>query len=145
MRLLPGLAVIGAYWDDINRIFTKVALDEEIQIIQDSLSNLPRFGSGYKRKLLTREDLEPSSNLVGLLFNIAHVMRSHGVSDEHVGYKETVKLLLTRYCDEREADGSTSKPLALQVYPDDDPEFMSIRLTRCCLATMQYVCSATYR
>jgi type I restriction enzyme M protein len=36
-----------------------------------------------------------------------------------------VKLLLARYCDEREAAASEGKPLALQVYPDGDPNFLT--------------------
>ena len=126
MRLLPGMRVMGAYWDDINRVlFTKQIVDEELQISRDSLANLPKFGSTYKHKLLTHKDLQPSPNLVGVLFNIANVMRSHGVNDEHVRYKETVKLLLARYCDEREGSRAPSRPLALQVYPGTDPDFPS--------------------
>lgn len=126
MRQLPGMRVMGAYWDDINRLlFTKQLVADEVQIARDTLSNLPRYGASYKRKLLTHGDLEPSQNLVGVLFNIANVMRSHGINDEHVRYKETVKLLLARYCDEREAARAPSIPIELQVYPGGDPEFLS--------------------
>lgn len=95
MRLLPGMKVMGAYWDDLNRLlFTKHVIGNEVEIFPDTLANLPRYGSSYKRKLLTFQDLSPSHNLVGVLFNIANVMRSHGINDEHARYKETVKLLL---------------------------------------------------
>jgi type I restriction enzyme M protein len=125
MRLLPGMKVMGAYWDDLNRLlFTKHLVSNELEIFQDTLANLPRYGSAYKRKLLTFQDLSPSHNLVGVLFNIANVMRSHGVNDEHTRYRETVKLLLARYCDERESAGARLKPLALQLYSGDDPDFM---------------------
>jgi type I restriction enzyme M protein len=125
MRLLPGMKVMGAYWDDVNRfLFVKQLIDSELEIVRDSLANLPQFGVAYKRKLLKYTDLSPSHNLVGVLFNIANVMRSHGINDEHVRYKETVKLLLARYCDEREAANSSSKSLKMQVYPGDDPEFL---------------------
>jgi len=124
MRLLPGLRVMGAYWDDINRVlFTKHVIDDELRISKDSLSNLPKFGSTYKHKLLSHSDIQPSANLVGVLFNIANVMRSHGINDEHVRYKETVKLLLARYCDEREGSRAPTRPLALQLYPGTDPDF----------------------
>lgn len=131
MRLLPGMRVMGAYWDSVNRLlFVKRLIKDEVRIFQDSLSNLPVWGRAYKRKLLTHADLAGNPNLVGLLFSIANVMRSHGVNDEHVRYKETVKLLLARYCDEREAHATPSKPLALQSHPDSDPDFMA-RITGC--------------
>ena len=125
MRLIPDMKLMGAYWDDVNRLlFVKQILGTDLEIFRDTLSNLPKFGTQYKKKLLTSAELEPSANLVGVLFNIANVMRSHGINDEHVRYKETVKLLLARSCDEREAASSRSKPLALEVYPGPDAEFM---------------------
>ena len=111
-------------------LFAKQIVNDELQIFEDSLANLPVWGAAYRRKLLTYFDLSEKANLVGVLFNIANVMRSHGVNDEHVRYKETVKLLLARYCDERESQGSSCKPLALQVYPEGDPNFLS-RVTAC--------------
>jgi type I restriction enzyme M protein len=126
MRLLPGMKVMGAYWDDVNRLlFVKEIVKDQLRICQDTLSNLPKSGAPYKRKLLAYHDLVPNPNLVGVLFSIANVMRSHGINDEHTRYKESVKLLLARYCDEREAAASEGKPLALQVYPDADPGFLS--------------------
>ena len=130
MRQLRGMRVMGAYWDGENQLlFVKQVVKNELQIFEDSLANLPIWGAAYERKLLTYFDLSEKGNLVGILFNIANVMRSHGVNDEHIRYKETVKLLLARYCDERESQGS-SKPLALQVYPEGDPSFMP-RVTAC--------------
>ena len=52
-------------------------------------------------------------------------MRSHGVNDERQRYKETVKLLLARYVDERKARVSTDKKLGLQVLEGDDASFVS--------------------
>ena len=51
-------------------------------------------------------------------------MRSHGVNDERLRYRETVKLILARYCDEREAVSSKNKCLNLQVLPGGDPQFI---------------------
>jgi type I restriction enzyme M protein len=84
MRLLPGMKVTGAYWDDVNRLlFVKELVQDHLKIRQDTLSNLPKWGEPYKRKLLVYHDLIPNSNLVGVLFSIANVMRSHGINDEH--------------------------------------------------------------
>jgi type I restriction enzyme M protein len=131
MRLLPNMRVIGVYWDSVNRIlFAKQIIKSELRIFQDTLSNLPQWGQVYKRKRLASADLTSNPNLVGLLFSIANIMRSHGINDEHIRYKETVKLILARYCDEREAAASASKTLALQVYPEADPDFME-RVTEC--------------
>ncbi len=130
MRLLPGMRVIGVYWDDINQLlFIKKLVkrddDEHLDIIQDTLANLPIWGSLYKKKPITFDSLTLPENLVAILFNIANIMRSHSVNDEHLRYKETVKLLLARYCDEREAARTSTKELQLQVYEGSDPQFMS--------------------
>lgn len=76
MRLLPGMRVMGAYWDDINQLlFIKKLIevdgDERIEIIQDTLANLPSYGSIYKKKPLTYSSLTSPENLVAVLFNIA--------------------------------------------------------------------------
>jgi type I restriction enzyme M protein len=81
------------------------------------LANLPRFGVFYKATPITLAKLAPPTNLVSLLFGIANIMRSHGVNDESLRYRETVKLILARYCDEREAKLNPFGELALQVLP----------------------------
>lgn len=134
LRQIPSMHVLGAYWDDVNQLlFTKrmVAKDgrEQIDIANDSLANLPSFGTAYQSKPLTFNDLTVPAHLFGVLWNIANVMRSHGISDEHLRYKEIVKLLLARYCDEREAAASPKSPLGLQVYEGQDNGF-STRVRR---------------
>lgn len=129
LRILPGMHVMGVYWDDVNQLlFVKQIIkkngDQHVAVFQDVLANLPRWGLVYKCKPLKFNDLAKSTNLVGMLFDIANVMRSHGINDEHVRYKETVKLILARYCDEREAEGDSERPLSLQVYSGADPTFM---------------------
>ena len=52
-------------------------------------------------------------------------MRSHGVNDEQKRYKETVKLLLARYVDEKKARGSDDKELRLQVLAGEDVRFLT--------------------
>ncbi len=52
-------------------------------------------------------------------------MRSHGVNDEQQRYKETVKLLLARYVDEKKATVSDDKRLELQVLEGIDEGFLS--------------------
>ncbi|MDB5178878.1 MAG: hypothetical protein JWN01_821 [Patescibacteria group bacterium] len=128
MRQLARTDVLGVYWDDINRfLFTKSVKSDKggqiTEVVQDSLANLPKYGTTYKSKAIIFETLTPAENLVGILHGIANAMRSHGVNDEHTRYKETVKLLLARYCDEKEAAQSTSKELKLQVLKGVDPSF----------------------
>ncbi len=130
MRQLPGMNVLGAYWDDVNRIlFVKKLVKkddtETLEIIEDTLANLPSYGSTYQYKLITFDRLTIPEDLVSTLYNIAHIMRSHGVNDEHLRYKESVKLLLARYCDEKAAEKSTPKELSLQVYRGTDPGFIN--------------------
>jgi type I restriction enzyme M protein len=79
-------------------------------------------------KALTYPDLVKGVNLVGILFNLANVMRSHSINEPQLRYKETVKLLLARYCDEKEGMEASDEPLSLQVFLGTDPKFME-RLT----------------
>lgn len=129
MRQLPGMDVMGAYWDDVHRLlFVKQLIkkngDQYVEVISDTLSNLPRFRSTYKAEPLTYADLDRTANIVGVLFDIANAMRSHGVNDEATRYKETVKLLLARYCDEKQGKEYPDESLSLQVYPGTDPKFL---------------------
>jgi len=129
MAQLPGLRVMGAYWDDVTRsLFVKKLANGEqgnfIDIIEDSLEQLPTFGRKYEAKPITTEELSAPTNLVATLFGVANIMRSHGINDEQLRYKETVKLILARYCDERAAANSKSKELSLQSLHGSDLEFM---------------------
>jgi len=128
MAQLPGVRVLGIYWDDANRALftkklTKQGSDDYVDILEDSVENLPRFGAKYKSRPIRYEQLSPPDNLVATLYNVANVMRSHGVNDEHLRYKETVKLILARYCDERAAASSANRELSLQVLPGIDAGF----------------------
>lgn len=128
MRQLPGMKVMGAYWDDVHRLlFVKQMVrkngEQHLTVISDSLSNLPPFGGVYRAKPLVYSDLDQSANIMKVLMDIANAMRSHGINDERVRYRETVKLLLARYCDEKECKENPKTPLALQVLPGTDPQF----------------------
>lgn len=128
MMQLPNMEVIGVYWDNISRLLFVKELksknnEQYIEIIEDSLENLPKFKQKYKAKPITWENLSPAENLVSILFQVANVMRSHGINDEQLRYKETVKLILARYCDEREAKTTKKKELSLQVLKGTDPKF----------------------
>ncbi len=128
VRQLPRLEALGVYWDDVNRLLLfKRLVDRDgtqfIEIDQDDLANLPRFGRPYRESPITLATLTPPSNLLGALHQLANVMRSHGVNDTHLRYKETVKLLLARYVDEKEASARKSEELHLQVFKGRDDAF----------------------
>ena len=130
LLLLPRLDTMGVYWDDENRIlFTKSVAKrgrhEEIAIGTDSIANLPDYGIAYHSKAITVDTLTKPANLVAVLQGLANIMRSHGVNDEQKRYKETVKLLLARYVDEKKARGSDNKQLRLQVLAGDDTGLLS--------------------
>ncbi|MDP1720947.1 MAG: N-6 DNA methylase [Candidatus Nanopelagicaceae bacterium] len=130
MRLLPAMSVLGVYWDDVNRILLHKKLHTRsgatsVEVLRDSLANLPPFGQLYRSKPLSLDSLLPAENLVATLFGIANVMRSHGINDEQLRYKETVKLLLARYIDEREAKNRAGHELHLQVHEGADPTFQN--------------------
>lgn len=129
LRVLPRLDTVGVYWDDESRLlFTKSVKArkdfEEVVIAADSVANLPDYGAAYQAKAITVDTLTKPTNLVGTLQSLANIMRSHGVNDEQQRYRETVKLLLARYVDERQARVSSSKQLKLQVLEGADAGFM---------------------
>src|SRR5690554_320532 len=129
MMQLPNLDVLGVYWDETSRLlFVKelkvVNCEKHIAIVEDSLENLPKASQKYKVKPIVWSSLSPADNLVAILMKVANIMRSHGVNDEQLRYKETVKLILARYCDEREAKNSDSGELSLQLHKGSDPKFM---------------------
>jgi len=128
LKQLPSMNVMGAYWDDTSRLlfvkFLKKTDDETfVEVHQDNLENLPDFGISYKSKALKIYDLSKPDNLMSLLYSVADVMRSHGINDDHLRYKETVKLILARYCDETEAESKQNKELQMQVFPGGDAGF----------------------
>ena len=130
LLLLPRLDAMGVYWDDENKIlFTKSVIErdkhDQVVIETDSIANLPDHGQDYHSRPITVDALAKPTNLVATLYGLANIMRSHGVNDEQQRYKETVKLLLARYVDEKKARASADKQLGLQVRPGDDTEFLS--------------------
>lgn len=128
LLILPNLRTLAVYWDDQNRdLFIKKLVEvptPHIEVHEDTVANLPTWGQEYQAKPITVDNLTAPANLVAALFELANVMRSHGVNDEQLRYRETVKLLLARYVDERQARSRKDKVLRLQVYRDTDPTFM---------------------
>ena len=129
LRQLPRLDTVGVYWDDESRIlFTKRVKTrghhQEVAIVTDSIANLPDHGIAYHAKAITVDTLTKPANLVATLQGLANIMRSHGVNDEQQRYKETVKLLLARYVDEKQARVSDNKQLKLQVLQGEDTGFV---------------------
>lgn len=125
---MPNTSALGAYWDDTTKLLyakniVKKDDNEFIEIIEDSLENLPPFGKKYQSKTLKINDLSEPDDLMGLLYNVAHIMRSHGVNDDQLRYKESVKLILARYCDEIEAESKKDNELSMQVFPGGDSGF----------------------
>lgn len=130
LRLLPRLDTIGVYWDDESQIlFTKSVKKrgqhQEVAVGTDSIANLPDYGTAYHAKAITVDTLTKPTNLVATLQGLANIMRSHGVNDEQQRYKETVKLLLARYVDEKKARVSDNKQLKLQVLEGTDAGFVA--------------------
>lgn len=133
MLVLPSVDLLGAYWDGINEILLVKQLVKRgagvthVVIHQDSLANLPLWGQRYESRPLTVDRLLVPEDFVSTLLNIANVMRSHGVNDQQQRYRETVKLLLARYIDERAARDKLKNgglgDLSIQVYEGFDPGF----------------------
>ncbi|MDI1297159.1 MAG: N-6 DNA methylase, partial [bacterium] len=128
MMLLPSHDALGVYWDDINQILLVKKTKEtgrstRTVIEQDSIANLPRGGSAVGAEPILLNDLRPTKDLMGVLHSLANLFRSHKINDEATRYRETVKLILARYCDERAAK-TVPHEMKLQVLPGTDPNFM---------------------
>lgn len=142
LLVAPNTEVLGVYWDDINQILLAKKLSgkgksSSIFIEQDNIANLPHFGIEYKAKSITLADLRPAANLVGVLHSLANIFRSYKINDEATRYRETVKMILARYCDERAAK-TPPHEMALQVLPGKDPNFMKRVLEIYAVAANRY-------
>lgn len=124
MRQIDKPSLLGIYWDDINRLLViKETKNNHVSFSQDALGNLPAYGSPYKYKKLKYGDLIAPEDISATLMEIANVLRSNKINDDATRYRETVKLLLAKYMDEREAK-ETGCDLILQCAPGaDDPTF----------------------
>jgi type I restriction enzyme M protein len=125
MRQIDKPSLLGIYWDDINRLLIiKATINNQVSFSQDSLGNLPEYGSLYKYKKLKYDDLIAPEDISATLMEIANVLRSNKINDDSTRYRETVKLLLAKYMDEREAKESGAD-LILQCPPPgaEDPTF----------------------
>lgn len=124
MRQSDRTLVFGVYWDDVNRyLYVKQLKDNQIEITRDSLGNLPIYGSDYKYKKLKYGDLIKPEDITATLMDIANILRSNQINDDATRYRETVKLLLAKYIDEREAK-ETNDDLIMQVVPGKDTTFL---------------------
>lgn len=123
MRQSDRTFVLGVYWDDVNRyLYVKQIKDEQIIITRDELGNLPEYGNPYRYKKLKYRDLIKPEDITATLIDIANILRSNQVNDDSTRYRETVKLLLAKYIDEREAK-ETGEDLLMQVVPGEDLSF----------------------
>lgn len=124
MRQSDRTFVLGVYWDDINRyLYVKQVKDAQIIITQDELGNIPEYGNKYCYKKLKYKDLIKPEDITATLMDIANILRSNQVNDDSTRYRETVKLLLAKYIDEREAKESDAD-LIMQVVPGEDSDFL---------------------
>ncbi len=124
LRQIDKPDIYGVYWDDINRLLIiKQTKNNQVSISKDDLGNLPEFGNPYKYKKLKYKDLIKPEDISATLMEIANVLRSNKINDDATRYRETVKLLLAKYMDEREAKENGSD-LILQCPPEGvDPTF----------------------
>ena len=123
MRQSDRTFVLGVYSDDVNRyLYVKQIKDEQIIITRDELGNLPEYGNPYRYKKLKYRDLIKPEDITATLMDIANILRSNQVNDDSTRYRETVKLLLAKYIDEREAK-ETGEDLLMQVVPGEDLSF----------------------
>lgn len=124
MRQSDRAFVLGVYWDDVNRyLYVKQVKDSQIQITRDELGNIPEFGNHYKYKKLKYKDLIKPEDITATLMDIANILRSNQINDDTTRYRETVKLLLAKYIDEREAK-ETGEDLIMQVAAGADITFL---------------------
>lgn len=124
LRLIDKPFLYGVYWDDINRhLYIKKIENNQTLITRDELGNIPEYGDSYRYKKLKYKDLIKPEDISATLLDIANTLRSNHINDESARYRETVKLLLAKYIDERESK-ETGCDLILQVVSGMDTSFM---------------------
>ena len=124
MRQTARAFDLRLYWHDVNRyLYVKQVQNNQIVITRDDLGNLPEYGNKYRYKKLKYKDLIKPEDITATLMDIANILRSNQVNDDATRYRETVKLLLAKYIDEREAK-ETGEDLIMQVVPGKDPTFL---------------------
>lgn len=123
LRQIDRPSVFGVYWDDINRhLHVKKTINNQVSITKDELGNIPDFGNQYQYKKLKYLDLIKPEDISATLMDIANTLRSNHINDDSTRYRETVKLLLAKYIDEREGRES-GNDLILQLVPGKDVAF----------------------
>ena len=123
LKQIDKASVLGVYWDDINRLlYIKQTKDNQVSIKKDDLGNIPCYGDDYQYKKLKYKDLIAPEDISATLMEIANILRSNHINDDSIRYRETVKLLLAKYMDERDAK-ETGADLILQVSQGGDPGF----------------------
>lgn len=124
LRLIDRPSVFGVYWDDVNRhLYVKTTTNTGVAIARDELGNIPSYGDEYRYKKLRYGDLIQPEDISATLMDIANILRSNHVNDESTRYRETVKLLLAKYIDEKEAREKGNE-LILQVAQGKDVGFL---------------------
>ncbi len=123
LRQIDKALVYGVYWDDVNRhLYIKKVDNNETSIVKDELGNIPIYGTKYRYKRLKYLDLIKPEDIAATLMDIANILRSNHINDDATRYRETVKLLLAKYIDERESKENNNE-LILQVVPGGDFDF----------------------
>ncbi|MCW2108016.1 UNVERIFIED_ORG: type I restriction enzyme M protein [Rahnella aquatilis] len=124
LRQIDRSIVYGVYWDDTNRhLYIKKVEDGETLITRDELGNIPVYGHVYKYSRLKYGNLIKPEDISATLMDIANILRSNHINDDATRYRETVKLLLAKYVDEKDAKES-GDDLVLQVAHGNDYDFM---------------------
>lgn len=124
LRQIDRALVYGVYWDDTNRhLYVKRVDNNETLISKDELGNIPNYGNTYKYSKLKYKNLIKPEDISATLMDIANILRSNHINDDATRYRETVKLLLAKYVDEKEAK-ETGEDLILQVAHGNDYDFM---------------------
>jgi type I restriction enzyme M protein len=85
MRQLPGMRVMGAYWDNIERLLyikklVKKAGSEFVEVVEDSLENLPCYGVQYASKPITLDQLSPPNVVAWVVKTTDYVFLDGGAS-----------------------------------------------------------------
>jgi type I restriction enzyme M protein len=124
LRQIDRSIVYGVYWDDTNRhLYVKKVEDAATLITKDELGNIPVYGHQYKYARLKYKNLIKPEDISATLMDIANILRSNHINDDATRYRETVKLLLAKYVDEKDAKES-GDDLVLQVAHGPDHDFM---------------------
>ena len=113
LQLVPDMATLGVYWDDVEQRFFYRHVDEGRSVTSDApISKIPEWGESVGTTHLSYDDLEPAKDLVRIFDGIEDAFHSY-IVDKQARYTLIQQLLLLKIHDENTHRSDRKRTAAL--------------------------------